>query len=150
VGDSDRRSSRPRWLLRSGVAVGLCLIVAIVWTALSPNSHAASVFALVVVVAFLAWLVWGSVVFTRYTSPDARLPRLSRAGGFSALACIPLLAGLPLIIIGANAHTHGLVIAGVILIAIELITASIVLPLLNARRSRHGTRPTGRRRGVKR
>jgi hypothetical protein len=132
------------------VAIGLCLIVALVWAALAPNSRAAAIFALVVVVAFSVWLARGWVVFMRYATPDARLPHLSRAGGFGALACIPLLAGLPLIIIGTNAHTHGLVIAGVILIAIELIAASIVLPLLHARRSRHGTGRRDPTRGVNR
>jgi hypothetical protein len=39
-------------------------------------------------------------------------------------------------------HAHVLVIAGVILIAIQLIASSIVLPLLSARKSR---RVAGRR-----
>lgn len=140
---SDSLPSRPRWLLRVGAVIGLCVIVALIWAAIAQNSRASAAFALVVVVALVVWMVPAMVVFARYTMPEARRPHISRTQVLVMLACIPLIAGVPLTIVGVNAHAHGLAIAGVILIAIQLIASSIALPFLSACKPRRVARRRG-------
>jgi hypothetical protein len=120
--------------------LGVAFVLVIVLAAVAPDSRAVALLALVVVLAFLPWLGWAIVRFDKYVYPDperqlrqqfARMVHIPSLR-LSVLVSLPLAMGLPLAVIGAVAHVHGLVVAGLVILGVALVLSGVVLPGLSA------------------
>jgi len=136
-------SSEKVWLKRTGVASGATLAGGLVLVAVCPLSVIAGVLVCAGLVAFCAWFVWAEIVFMRWTAP--RRPaaaRLAAGRRFTprqiallVLALVPVWVGFPSLLIGAETHTHALVVVGLVLLSIELVASGLILPVLRVRLS---------------
>jgi len=143
VSESTPTARKPRWLLRTGILVGVVLSAVILLAVVAPESAATMILGLVFAVAYMAWLAWAIVRFDKYVHPDPQRQiryQLRRIVGTTSLRgavllSLPLLMGIPLVVIGAAAHIHGLVVAGLVILAVALVVSGAVLPALSARRS---------------
>ena len=152
VSESTPIPRKPRWLLRTGIPVGVAFAAAIILAVVAPDSAATQVLGLVFAIAFLAWLAWAIGRFDKYVTPDPKRQlrhQLSQILGTPSLRrpvllSLPLLMGIPLAVIGAVAHVHGLVVAGLVILAVGLVVSSVALPALSAwaRRSQAKRRTT--------
>jgi hypothetical protein len=142
-----QRSPTPSEKMRlkhTGVACGTVLVGGLVLVAVSPTSIIAKVLVVAGLGAFFAWFIWAEIVFMRWVAPKRPPPeRLATGRRFTprqiavlVLASIPVSLGLPSLLIGAETHTHALIVVGLVLLGAELVVSGLIVPVLRVRLSR--------------